>query len=94
MHALLLNSIALVGSCEEPEKTMSSTDHIKFFLGSGIDIDSLKKENRQMIKRMKELDKTVEDLSKSLKEARGVQNDTCLHDFLALKEFPPNVTFC
>ena len=41
----------------------------------------------------KKMDKTIEDLNKSLKEARGLQNNMCLNDFLALIEFTSN-TFC
>ena len=61
-----------MGLYEEPERPVNAVDYIKKYIGApaGVDIDAVKVENDEMKSKIKELEKTIEDLNKNLKHAR------------------------
>ena len=64
----------LVGLYEEPDRPANAIDYVKKYLGApiGVDVDATRAENLEMKIQIKELKKTVEDLTKSLKERGDV----------------------
>ena len=64
----------LVGLYEEPDRPANAIDYVKKYLGApiGVDVDVTRAENLEMKIQIKELKKTVEELTKSLKERGDV----------------------
>ena len=64
--------LVLVGLYEEPERPVNAVDYIKKYMGAptGVDIDAVKVENNEMKAKIKELEKIIEELTISLKQAR------------------------
>mmetsp|Transcript_34623 Transcript_34623/g.103430 ORF Transcript_34623/g.103430 Transcript_34623/m.103430 type:complete len:96 (+) Transcript_34623:280-567(+) len=62
----------LVGLYEEPDRPMNPVEYIKKYMGApaNVDVDAVRTENDELKAKVKELNRTVEELKASLKEAR------------------------
>ena len=63
----------LVGLYEEPERPINAVDYVRKYMGAqpGVDVDAVRIENEEMRTKMKDLEKTIEELHQRLARARG-----------------------
>lgn len=67
----------LVGLYEETDRPRNAIDYIKKYLGApvNVDVDALRTENDELKSKMKKMEKNVEELHASLKEARRAKDE-------------------